>query len=123
MRKPSDVILVADDDGLVVKLIVEILARSFPGCEILTAATGSACVELATEKLPDILLLDVRLPDIDGLEVCRRLKSDGLTRHIPILLITGEVNSAERRIVGLELGADATCSSRSRTTSSPPKSK
>ncbi len=66
-------------------------------------ATGySAC----TKGKPDLVLLDVNLPDGDGIDLCRRLKSEPALRHIPILIITGEEYSIENKVAGLESGAD-----------------
>ncbi len=71
----------------------------------LQAEDGATALKLAREELPDLILLDMMLPDIDGTEVCRRLKSDPATREIPVIIITSQMDT-ESRIRALEAGAD-----------------
>lgn len=73
--------------------------------EILDAEDGETGLQLARRERPDMILLDVMLPGIDGYEVCRRLKDDARTAHIPVIMITA-LNEASERIKGLEAGAD-----------------
>ena len=75
------------------------------GYEILTAAWGEEAVSLCQKKLPDLVILDIRLPDIDGYEVARRLRNDRHSREIPIIFLTDKRNRQDR-LQGLELGAD-----------------
>jgi len=75
------------------------------GYEILTAAWGEEAVSLCQKKLPDLVILDIRLPDIDGYEVARRLRNDRHSRAIPIIFLTDKRNRQDR-LQGLELGAD-----------------
>ena len=74
---------------------------------VYTAARGDQGLKLALEERPDIILLDIMLPgDIDGLEVCRRLKADPRTRDIPVLMVTAKTEQADIE-AGLAAGADA----------------
>jgi diguanylate cyclase (GGDEF)-like protein/PAS domain S-box-containing protein len=72
--------------------------------DLLNAETGIAGIELARSARPDLILLDVDMPEPDGFEVCRRLKKDPITREIPLIFLTG-VSSTEQKLKGLELGA------------------
>lgn len=75
------------------------------GYEVLTAASGELALQSVARERPDLVLLDVSMPGIDGFEVCRRLKSDSRTRLIPIVLITA-LHATEDRVRGIEAGAD-----------------
>jgi len=96
-------ILVVDDEAPNVQVFGRLMSRL--GYEVRTAASGELALESVARDRPDLVLLDVNMPGIDGFEVCRRLKSDARTRLIPIVLITG-LNAAEDRIRGIEAGAD-----------------
>lgn len=96
-------ILVVDDVPANVKLLeVRLLAEYF---EVLTAGNGADAIETCENGKVDVVLLDVMMPDMDGFEVCRRLKSDPATSHIPVVMITALDQSSDR-IRGLEAGAD-----------------
>ncbi len=75
------------------------------GYTVLLANDGGGVVELAAEKLPDLVLLDLMLPDVSGLDVCRALKSHTKTKHIPVMMVTAKGEEIDR-VVGFELGAD-----------------
>ena len=75
------------------------------GYEVLTATNGELALQSVARDRPDLVLLDVNMPGIDGFEVCRRLKSDSRTRLIPIVLITA-LHATEDRVRGIEAGAD-----------------
>lgn len=77
------------------------------GYEVIEASTGEEALRLARERLPKLVLLDVNLPDISGTDVCRQLKSDPRTAHIPVIHITAAWLSEEARQKGLASGADA----------------
>ena len=77
------------------------------GYEVIEASTGEEALRLAREHLPKLVLLDVNLPDISGTDVCRQLKSDPRTAHIPVIHITAAWLSEEARQKGLASGADA----------------
>jgi len=96
-------VLVADDEPMVVESLATGLRGK--GYEVIEAASGADAVRKATEQHPDLILLDVRMPDLNGYEVTRRLKGDIRTLHIPIILVTG-LADAHDKAVGLEAGAD-----------------
>ncbi len=75
------------------------------GMRFLHAADGGAALRLARAELPDVALLDLMLPGLDGLEVCRQLRGDAATRRLPIIMLTARGEEVDR-VVGLELGAD-----------------
>ena len=96
-------ILVVDDVPANVKLLeVRLLAEYF---EVLTATNGRDAIETCENGKVDVVLLDVMMPDMDGFEVCRRLKSDPATAHIPVVMITA-LDQVSDRVRGLEAGAD-----------------
>ncbi|MBN9274052.1 MAG: PleD family two-component system response regulator, partial [Mesorhizobium sp.] len=96
-------ILVVDDIPANVKLLeVRLLAEYF---EVLTASNGADALETCENGKVDVVLLDVMMPDMDGFEVCRRIKSDPATSHIPVVMITA-LDQVSDRIRGLEVGAD-----------------
>ena len=107
MADNPDSILIADDDAGVLAVIALVLRTACPSSKILKATTGQACLDTIALEHPDILILDVQLPDISGKELCRKLKSDAATRHIPILMITGGGFRPGRKAAALESGADA----------------
>jgi CheY-like chemotaxis protein len=77
------------------------------GYEVLEASTGTEALATARSVTPSLILLDVNLPDISGLEVCERLKQDPVTANIPVIQITGAWLSEQDRQQGLSSGADA----------------
>jgi two-component system cell cycle response regulator len=96
-------VLVVDDIQTNRRLLEARLSAEY--FEVLQAADGYECLALAHSHEPDIILLDVMMPGIDGFETCRRLKADPATRHIPVVMITALDQRADR-IAGLEAGAD-----------------
>lgn len=96
-------ILVVDDVPANVKLLEARLAAEY--YEVRTAQSGPAALEIAPAWAPDLILLDVMMPGMDGFEVCERLKADPATEHIPIVMVTALGDSSER-VRGLEAGAD-----------------
>lgn len=96
-------ILVVDDEEDVVELVRYNLEKE--GYEVYSAGTGEDAFDKARSKLPDLVVLDLMLPGIDGLEVCRKLKSDSRTRHIPVIMLTAKGEEADI-VSGLELGAE-----------------
>src|SRR5260221_4388592 len=96
-------ILVVDDVDINVKLLGAKLASEY--FDVLTAANGAAALAICAAELPDLVLLDVMMPEMDGFEVCRRLKADPATSHIPVVMVTALSDAADR-LTGLEAGAD-----------------
>jgi two-component system cell cycle response regulator len=96
-------VLVVDDTELNVRLLEEKLSCEY--FEVLSALSGAAGLEIARREVPDVVLLDLVMPDMDGLAVCRRLKADPATRHIPVVIITAGGDMTDR-LKGLEAGAD-----------------
>jgi two-component system cell cycle response regulator len=96
-------ILVVDDIEANVRLLEAKLTAEY--YDVITAPDGPTALALAASGHPDIVLLDVMMPGMDGFEVCRRLKDDPVTRHIPVVLVTALDGRADR-IAGLEAGAD-----------------
>lgn len=96
-------ILVVDDIPANVKLLeVRLLAEYF---DVLTASSGPEAIETCENGKVDVILLDVMMPNMDGFEVCRRLKNDPATAHIPVVMITA-LDQVADRVRGLEAGAD-----------------
>jgi PAS domain S-box-containing protein len=100
-------ILIIDDkkDNLI--SFSAILKEMHPGFRMITALSGREGIEKAINNQPDVILLDIIMPKMDGYETCIRLKDDKRTKHIPVILITAIRTDSESRIRGLEIGADA----------------
>ena len=96
-------ILVVDDEEDLLELVQYNLGKE--GYRVTCVATGEDAMRAARTRLPDLVVLDVLLPSVDGLEVCRLLKSDPRTKHIPILMLTAKGEESDI-VAGLELGAD-----------------
>jgi two-component system, cell cycle response regulator len=96
-------ILVVDDVPANVKLLEARLSAEY--FDVLTASSGSEALQICQRAECDIILLDVMMPDMDGFEVCRRLKSNPATHFIPVVMITA-LDSPSDRVRGLEAGAD-----------------
>ena len=96
-------ILVVDDEPDIVEIIQYNLEKS--GFDVIMAADGPSALEKARDETPDLIVLDLMLPGLEGTDVCRILKQDERTRSIPILMLTAKSEEIDR-IIGLELGAD-----------------
>jgi diguanylate cyclase (GGDEF)-like protein len=103
MSAGHELVLVADDDDDIVRF-VEVNLR-LEGFDVTTASDGEAALAAAYDLAPDLVLLDVMMPVLDGFEVCQRLRSDSRTRHISIIMLTAKSLSADK-VVGLTVGAD-----------------
>ncbi len=97
---PGPRILLVEDERSIAEPFAEALARE--GFEPILAATGAAALQLARSEAPDLVLLDLMLPDRDGRDVCRELRRESA---VPIIMVTARGTESDR-IVGLELGAD-----------------
>lgn len=98
-----ELIVVADDDEDILRF-VEVNLR-LEGFDVLTVSDGEAALATVIEKNPDLVLLDVMMPKLDGYEVCQRLRSDSRTKHCSVIMLTAKSLSADK-IVGLTSGAD-----------------
>ncbi len=96
-------ILVADDDESSRKLLIDLLEGE--GHEVVAVADGNSAHEILRDRSVDLALLDVMMPGETGFSICRAVKNERATRFIPIVLVTGLANSADR-ILGIEVGAD-----------------
>jgi two-component system cell cycle response regulator len=96
-------VLVVDDISTNLRLLEAKLLNEY--YEVALASSGPEALEVAARWLPDVVLLDVMMPGMDGYEVCRRLKSTAITAHIPVVMVTALTDQAER-VRGLEAGAD-----------------
>ena len=96
-------LLIIEDDVDVAEMLVTFF--TYQGYEVIHASEGAEGIALGRAKLPDLILLDVMLPDMDGFNVCKELRSTTLTKYIPITFLTQRDGRADK-VAGLELGAD-----------------
>src|SRR2546427_6570726 len=96
-------VLIVDDDPDIQKLVSYNLGQA--GFEVTTAGTGRNALEAVQKHPPDLIILDLMLPDIDGMEVCRTLRQRDDSRRIPIIMLTARSEEIDR-VIGFELGAD-----------------
>ena len=96
-------VLVVEDEKNILKVVTYNLERE--GYQVTAAREGQEALEKIRRELPDLVILDLMLPKVDGLEVCRQLKADPKTARIPIIMLTAKTQEADR-VVGLEMGAD-----------------
>jgi two-component system, OmpR family, phosphate regulon response regulator PhoB len=96
-------ILVVEDEEDIRQILAYNLGQA--GHEVLTADRGATALDLLRKEPPELVLLDLMLPDISGLEICRHLKSDPALRAIPVIMLTARSEEIDR-VVGFELGAD-----------------
>jgi DNA-binding response OmpR family regulator len=99
---PKNIIMIVDDDPEQIHILTEILEQF--GFDFQIAQSGLEAMDLLEKGLPEIILLDVIMPEMDGFEVCRRLKSDKHTKDIPVIFMTN-LTETVNKVTGLELGA------------------
>lgn len=97
-------VLVVEDNNDASFMICETLKYHI-GCRTLTARNGKECLKLVRTRPPDVVLLDVHMPGMDGFEVCRRLKEEDATKRIPVIFLTATAHDIQSKIRGLEMGA------------------
>jgi DNA-binding response OmpR family regulator len=96
-------ILIVDDEAILVETLAYNLEQA--GYEVATAADGASALEIVKREALDLILLDLMLPEMDGLEVCRQVRSGKNTAMLPIIMLTAK-NEEIDKVVGLEVGAD-----------------
>jgi PAS domain S-box-containing protein len=101
---PKPRILIADDSAILRRMTIHALAPA--GIEMYEAESGAACLQLAQAQRLDLILLDVVMPEMDGVETCRRLKADPATAGIPVILLSSSSTDTLEQATGLEAGAD-----------------
>ncbi len=97
----ADKILVVDDEQQIRDLLDNFLKGE--GYEVIVAADGNEAIKLAVTENPQVIVLDIKMPEVDGLEVCKRLKEKEKTRFIPVIVITGY---EDNKMEALDAGAD-----------------
>jgi len=100
-------ILAIDDKRDNLTSIEAIVKNNMPECKVLTALSGKEGIKIAKKEQPETILLDIIMPEMDGYEVCKKLKENELTKHIPVIMITAIKTDSKSRIKGLNTGADA----------------
>lgn len=103
MRK----ILAVDDHVINLDLLAHILKVFYPDFKFIGVESGEVCIEKATSEQPDLILLDIMMPGLNGYETCRHLKSNIKTAHIPIIMVSALGHDSSERIKGLDAGADS----------------
>lgn len=101
-RKPK--LLIVDDNPEILQVTYEMLDQTV--FHLMKAYSGKECLNMVRLEKPDIILMDVVMPDIDGIEVCRQIKNDPLIAETAIILITGKMSGTDDIVSGLEAGAD-----------------
>ena len=97
-------ILVVDDEPDIVRVVVKIMEAR--GHTVTTAKDGAEAIDRVKADPPDVVILDLNLPKIDGYEVCKRIKTDPATRHVPVVMMTAAYVSVEDARTGSAAGAD-----------------
>lgn len=100
-KSAREKILVVDDEPINVQMLAEGLSKHY---QVLVASVGQEAIRICLAQQPSLVLLDINLPDMSGYEVCKALKSNPETKHVPIIFITG-MDSDESELKGLKLGA------------------
>lgn len=97
-------VLIIEDDPILGKVMQRIFTSEH--YSVILAATASSGMEACLKELPDIVLLDVVLPDGNGIDVCRQIKETPKIKHIPIIIVSGEAKSVDNKVAGLKAGAE-----------------
>jgi len=102
IRSVPDILIVDDERDLLSLLDFNLRQAGF---ETTLAASGSEALAMLRRRVPDLVLLDLMLPDVSGTEVCRAVKGDARTKHVPVMMLTAKGEEVDK-VVGFELGAD-----------------
>jgi two-component system, OmpR family, alkaline phosphatase synthesis response regulator PhoP len=100
---PKKILLVDDEADIVTSIKARLEANNYA---VIVASDGQQALELARKEMPDLIILDLMLPKIDGYRVCRMLKFDDKYKHIPIFMFTARAQESDKKL-GEEVGADA----------------
>jgi len=100
----SGLVLLIDDDATSRELLKSLLEREF--FEVLEAEDGAKALGVTRSEQPDVVMVDINMPGADGYEICQQLKSDPVTAHIPVIMVSGDEQGVESRIESLKAGAD-----------------
>lgn len=100
-------ILAIDDSVINLELLFQIIKLHYPEFQFLQATSGQTGIEIAISEQPEIILLDIIMPNLNGYEVCQHLKNEKSTQHIPVIMISALGQNSEERTRGLNAGADA----------------
>ena len=100
-------VLAIDDQQDNLVTVSALLRNLIPDCTVITSDSGSEGLKKAESERPDVILLDIKMPEMDGFEVCRHLKSNKETKYIPVVMLTAIKTDPQSRTKGLDLGADA----------------
>lgn len=92
MRRPRETLLIADDEFLIRRVMTRALAK--PGRRIVGVSSGDAALEACRRVRPDLVILDIMMPGMDGARLCRRLREDERTRGVPVLIVTSLASPA-----------------------------
>lgn len=101
---PVSKVLIVDDSPTDLANIKNIVSGE--GCMVLTASSGTEAIAKAREERPDMIFLDIIMPDMDGFEACRQLTSDESTKHIPVIFVTSKNQKADRVWAKMQGGRD-----------------
>ncbi len=93
-------ILIADDSKLIVSLITSLLKSLNENTEVISAFDGNEAVEKAEKNIPELILLDWQMPNLDGIEALKKLKSSNNTKNIPVVMLTATENTSEALLLG-----------------------
>lgn len=105
-KKGQNILLVVDDDEDMLEAVSSVFKKSIPDARVLTAQSGEKAFQIAQKELPDVIMLDVVMPGIDGFKLCKLLKVHEDTQHIPVIMITALKSDSSSKVKGLENGAD-----------------
>jgi DNA-binding response OmpR family regulator len=97
-------VLIADDDADILSLVRAVLERA--GNEVISVGDGAQALASVMDRKPDLAVLDISMPELDGLEVLRRLRADSATSALPVVLLSARAQEADVKL-GFELGASA----------------
>lgn len=97
-------VLVVDDSPADLANIKGIVSGA--GCTVVTATTGAEAIEIAKSERPELIFLDILMPDMDGFEACRKLGNDGATKDIPVVFVTSKGQKADRMWAQMQGGRD-----------------